>query len=49
MPPTIGQVDWLGVALTLGTLAVVVLVVVAIVLIGVRRIALQAVMRVAER
>ena len=49
VPPTIGQVDWLGVALTLGTLAVVVVVVVAIVLIGVRRIALQAVMRVAER
>ncbi|MCH7907328.1 MAG: ABC transporter permease, partial [Chloroflexi bacterium] len=49
VPPTISQVDWLGVALTLGTLAVVVLLVIVAVLIGVRRIALQAVMRVADR
>jgi hypothetical protein len=49
VPPTISQIDWTGVALTLGTLGVVVVVVVVVVLIGVRRIALQAVMRVAER
>ena len=49
VPPTISQVDWLGVALTLGTLAVVVLLVIVAVLIVVRRIALQAVIRVAHR
>lgn len=49
VPPTIGQIDWMGVALTLGTLGVVVFVVIALVLLGVRRLAVQAVMRVAER
>ena len=49
VPPTISQIDWLGVALTLGTLGVVVLAVIVLVLIGVKRIAVQAVMRVAER
>ncbi|MDA1258319.1 MAG: ABC transporter permease, partial [Chloroflexi bacterium] len=49
VPPTISQIDWLGVTLTLGTLAVVVALVIVLVLAGVRRIAVQAVMRVAER
>jgi ABC-type antimicrobial peptide transport system permease subunit len=49
VPPTITQIDWTGVALTLGTLGVVVVAVIVLVLIGVRRIAVQAVMRVAER
>ena len=49
VPPTIGQIDWTGVALTLGTLGVVVVAVIVLVLIGVHRIAVQAVMRVAER
>ena len=49
VPPTISQIDWLGVALTLGTLGVVVMAVIVLVLVGVRRIAVQAVMRVAER
>jgi hypothetical protein len=49
VPPTINQIDWGGVALTLGTLGVVVTAVIVLILIGVRRIAVQAVMRVAER
>jgi len=49
VPPTINQIDWGGVALTLGTLGVVVAAVILLVLIGVRRIAVQAVMRIAER
>jgi len=49
VPPTINQIDWGGVALPLGTLGVVVAAVILLVLIGVRRIAVQAVMRIAER